>query len=160
MSPDVISTQMNNAKRGDVACVLLRPACEEFICLRYLQSIAPEDANRLVTSLGARDVFNSLKAQRHFGGVETMETFGLKTGTAVNPGGGKGIFSSIALCERVQPRKKRFEGVSGKPQGHRFLWRCRREQAFIAQVIEEPLRRPDRKARDPRCLAAFDLAAH
>ena len=64
------------------------------------------------------------------------------------------------LRDRVQTWEKPLQAVSRKAQRHRAFRRRRSEQAMADQIVEQTLRRPDGKARDPRCLAAFDLATY
>ena len=63
--------------RGDVAVTLLRPACEEFIVLRYLASIDRNDARALLCMLAWRDIDSALTAQHKYSGAQVMRELGL-----------------------------------------------------------------------------------
>ena len=63
--------------RGDVAVTLLRPACEEFIVLRYLATIERNDARALLGLLALRDIESALTAQHEYSGAEIMRELAL-----------------------------------------------------------------------------------
>ena len=63
--------------RGDVAVTLLRPACEEFIVLRYLSTVDRNDARALLCLLAWRDIDSALAAQHEYSGAEIMRELGL-----------------------------------------------------------------------------------
>ena len=52
------------AERGDAATILLRPACEEFIVLKYLVSIDRADADLLLKCLAKRHLVRPRGAER------------------------------------------------------------------------------------------------
>ena len=59
-------------ERGDAAVALLRPACEEFIVLRYLTTIDREDADALLLLSAQRDIDTALTAQHEYSGADVM----------------------------------------------------------------------------------------
>ena len=64
-------------KRGYTAAPLVRPACEEFIWIKYLASIAPEDSEQLLVCLANKEFLDSLRAQDDYGGRTLTRNLGL-----------------------------------------------------------------------------------
>ena len=75
-SLEVISHLVKEGK-GFAAGPLLRPACEEFIWMKYLVSIESDDAKKIINYLGVEEQLKSLRAQDNFAGRSVTEDLGL-----------------------------------------------------------------------------------
>ena len=76
-SLEVISDLVGKNK-GSVAGPLLRPACEEFIWVKYLASIPPSDAENIFRLAGLEELYDSLTAIDETAGKAATEELGLK----------------------------------------------------------------------------------
>jgi Family of unknown function (DUF5677) len=63
--------------QGFAAAPLLRPSCEEIIWLKYLTSLSPRLAERLVQCLVQRELSDNLAAQAKEAGAQAMKALGL-----------------------------------------------------------------------------------
>jgi hypothetical protein len=86
------------AERGDAATILLRPACEKFIVLKYLVSIDRADADLLLKCLAKRHISFALEAQNEYSGADVMKDLGLDR----------------LLPERAQPLARDAERAKGE----------------------------------------------
>jgi hypothetical protein len=75
-SLEVISKLVAEEK-GYAAGPLLRPACEELIWIKYLASVAPDDAEEVVNCVGTTEIRESLLKQHNFGGPSASTILGL-----------------------------------------------------------------------------------
>jgi hypothetical protein len=66
-----------DADRGHSALPFVRPACEEYLWLKYLLHLEQSDAEQLVDHLGREQVLDVLRAQEHFAGEEATAGLGL-----------------------------------------------------------------------------------
>lgn len=62
---------------GHAAPPLLRPSCEEYIWLSYLNSISVNDAEELIVCMNDREQLDMVKAQNSYGEPGTTEFLGL-----------------------------------------------------------------------------------
>ena len=63
--------------KGSVACPLLRPACEEFIWVRYLSTLPPEYPENILRLVGLGEIYDSLTAIDKTAGKAATEKLGL-----------------------------------------------------------------------------------
>jgi hypothetical protein len=70
---------LNESGVGHLAVGFVRPACEEYIWLSYLNSIEREKAGRLLLALNLSESARSLEAQRKFMGTDEMIEYGFPT---------------------------------------------------------------------------------
>ena len=75
-SLEVISDLVGKNK-GSVAGPLLRPACEEFIWVKYLASIPLSDAEHILRLAGSEEIYDSLTATDETEGKAATEELGL-----------------------------------------------------------------------------------
>jgi hypothetical protein len=61
---------------GHAATTLLRPSCEELIWVKYLRSIDPTHAEKLILNFAALETWESLQAQENHVGRTVMENLG------------------------------------------------------------------------------------
>ena len=74
---EVIS-QLAAQGKGYAAAPLLRPACEEVIWTKYLRTIPPSRANRLLYCIAHKEQLDSLRNQDNVAGRATTRTLGLE----------------------------------------------------------------------------------
>lgn len=67
---------LNESGVGHLAVGFVRPACEEYIWLGYLNSIDRKKAGRLLVALNLSEAARSLEAQRNFMGTDEMIAYG------------------------------------------------------------------------------------
>jgi hypothetical protein len=70
---------LNESGVGHLAVGFVRPACEEYIWLSYLNSIDRAKAGQLLLALNLSDFTRTLEAQRKFMGTDEMIAFGFPT---------------------------------------------------------------------------------
>jgi len=63
--------------KGYAAAPLLRPACEEFIWVKYLAAISVDESEELLRCVASGELLASLKAQDDFGGRTVTTELGL-----------------------------------------------------------------------------------
>ena len=92
---------LNQSGVGHLALGFLRPACEEYIWLRYLNSIDRTKAGRLLLALALSEFARSLDAQQKFMGTDEMISFGFPaaflTETKSWPTRAKAIIKELAV---------------------------------------------------------------
>lgn len=66
-----------DADRGYAALPFVRPACEEFIWIKYLLQLNRSDAEAVIAYSAQWQVFESLRAQKQFVGSKEMDALGL-----------------------------------------------------------------------------------
>lgn len=64
-------------EKGYAAALLLRPACEEFIWIKYLAGIASDDSEELLRCVASVEILDSLRAQDDYGGRTVSKELGL-----------------------------------------------------------------------------------
>lgn len=64
--------------KGAVAGPLLRPACEEFIWVKYLASISLSDAEHILRLVGLEETYKSLTATNKTAGISVIEQSSLE----------------------------------------------------------------------------------
>jgi hypothetical protein len=64
-------------RRGHIAVTLLRPACEEFISIRFLRSLKPQEAEDLLLLMVGNELHKTLTVQHKYSGDDLMTGWGL-----------------------------------------------------------------------------------
>jgi hypothetical protein len=72
----VAVVEMVRRDHGHAAVALLRPACEEYMWVKYLKSLSRNQAEMLVLALAGSEVNTSLDKQREFLGKDVMLSMG------------------------------------------------------------------------------------
>jgi hypothetical protein len=70
--------ELVDKSQGFAAVGLLRPACEEFLWMKYLASIPRPSAEMLVKSIGKKEILDSLRAQDARAGRTVTKALGLE----------------------------------------------------------------------------------
>jgi hypothetical protein len=116
-------------ERGDVAAILLRPACEEFIVLKYLVSVDRSDADLLLKCLAKRDILAALEAQNDYSGPDVMKDLRLD-GLLANSRRGRRPWLELQgeLMAKLGWKKPGFPSVyfmakrAGEERRYKFLY--------------------------------------
>lgn len=72
-----IAVNLADKGQGFAAVGFLRPACEEFLWVKYLSSISKTDAERLLRVVATSEIWDSLRAQHEYTGKTAMVSLGL-----------------------------------------------------------------------------------
>ena len=67
---------LTKSNLGFAAACLVRPACEEYIWLNYLNTVEESQAEKLVTLLGQHEACEHVKAQENYAGASVMTNLG------------------------------------------------------------------------------------
>lgn len=118
--------ELVDKSQGFVAVGLLRPACEEFLWIKYFASIPRPYAEELITLMGKKEILDSLRAQDIRVGRSTTKAMGLE--------------SYLIRCESESKDKKRLL----KKLGTELKWEPKTVEAgklpstaFIAKATGE-----------------------
>jgi hypothetical protein len=78
---DALEAIVNLARRreGHASVPLLRPACEEFLWIKYLRTLEPVIRETIVLQKSQIEIADTVEAQRLYAGDETMKQFGFTT---------------------------------------------------------------------------------
>lgn len=72
-----VAIDLVDRKQGFAAVGFLRPACEEFLWMKYLEHVSKEDSERLLLLMTRKEVWDSLEAQHAHAGADGMAALGL-----------------------------------------------------------------------------------
>lgn len=119
----------------DKGVALLRPACEEYLWLKYLKSLKPEQRERMVRAKSQLEVQDSVTAQREDAGPDRMRAMGFLDSF---------IEQTSRSADKAQAEIETLAGALGWPAGKKgkqalpntwYLARVTGEQALYKLIF-------------------------
>jgi len=119
------SIELVKSRRSDMSIALLRPACEEFLWIKYLRTLSKEDREVVILAKNDVEAYRSLKAQLDDSGQDVMRKIGFPDDFLEG--------YKVANDEA----EKKLKGI-----GARLGWNLRKNQvvpslALIARTVNE-----------------------
>src|SRR5260370_28145455 len=115
---------LTNRREGLASVPLLRPACEEFLWIKYLRTLDPTIRETIVLQKSQIEIGETVEAQRLYAGDATMKQFGFTT---------KYLSGLQEARKRAQAELRLIKAMLKWPTKPEFL----PSVSFIARTVNE-----------------------